>query len=254
MRKAPSGTSDIKKERPSLDGVHMHDWYGVLREHYNLKHEEAFDDLADLLFGYSCRDQEGEPTDEVPKELTDRRSEGYRLATAMRDNAAAMIKSLDTIHSALNAFNDEIVRWHPPLLEAILDTDLEGPGNLFLPDELSVLMTFFGEHDWDAAAAVLTKMSSLPVKEKLARGPVPNTTLRRAVKACRDYWKDVEGKKWTMSSLKHNEGRNPKKGASRANLQGKCEAFVADLLFRSGIRYSLQELSSAWVIVDRLDA
>jgi hypothetical protein len=248
ISREPSKPRKNMSARPTLDGVTMDDWFGVLQPFYDLKNEEAFDGLAQLLFEYSCRDQEGEPTDAVPKDLSARRSDGYQLATTMRDNAAAMIRSLDAIHDAMNAFNDDVVRWHPPLLESIFDVDTGDPGNVFLPEQIEILQTFFREADWNRAADTLAKLAALPVKKKLARGPVPNTTLRRAVSACRDYWRDAEGKSWTMSSLKHAAVRDENKPHT---LQGECETFVADLIIRSGVRCPLQDLSNAWVAVDR---
>lgn len=239
--------------RPLFD-VRFDELFGSISDHFSLKHEVQFDELYDYLFGLSCRDQEGEPDDPSPqpKELARRRSEGYKLASSMRDNARAMLTSLGEIHRCYLAFNDDVVRWNPSLLEAVFDVDTGDPDNLFLPEQLDVLQSFFG-FNWDAVDDRLTAMAALPVRRDLATGPVANVTLRRVVKACRFYWRDIEKRSWSMSALNRTETRNNKdagKPAERNLLQNECEIFVALMLEYSGIRYSLQELSTAWRKMD----
>jgi hypothetical protein len=168
----------------------------------------------------------------------------------MRNNAVAMIKSLDKIHAAMQAF-DEAVRWHPPLLEAILDVDVGEPGNILIPEAIEILPHFFRKTDWNAAAEALTELAALPVKAKRATGSVPNTTLQRAVAACRAYWVGGEDRRWSMSSLTFKSTRD---SSNPDLLQGECETFVADLLIRSGIRcLPFQALSTAWKAVDKAE-
>jgi hypothetical protein len=146
---------------------------------------------------------------------------------------------------------DLVVGTHPPLLEEIFDIDTGDPRNLAFPDRIVVLLTFFEETDWKKAADALTRLATIPVRERLARGPLRNETLRRGVKACRDYWKDVEGHSWWMSSLKIQSVRDSN---DRMNLQGKCEAFVTDLLTHCGLTHRLHDLCSAWTATDQANA
>lgn len=234
-------------ERPSIAGVVPHDLFGVIGPFFKLKHEEAFDELADYLVSLSCRDQEEEPVaGELPADVT-RRAEGHRLASVIQDQARRMALSLDAIHDAFGRF-EATVDHHPPLLEAIFEVDTGDPRNLFYPNEIAILLTFFRELDWDRAADALTRLAAIPVREKLARGPLRNETLRRAVAACRAYWRDVEGLPWSMSSLKVKNVRDLN---DPRNLQGRCEAFVSDMINQCGIVHGLHDLCSAWTAVDQ---
>jgi hypothetical protein len=159
-----------------------------------------------------------------------------------------MLIALDSIYAAMEQFHGEVVRWHPPLLEEIFDVDTGDPETLFLPERLDVLQTFFEAVQWEAPAGQISQLASLPVRASLARGPVKDATLRRALLALRHYWVEVEGRSWTMYFLKDPTVRQ---SDDRRDLKGECEAFVSDLLLASGIRHDLQSLSSAWLAVDR---
>jgi len=85
---------------------------------------------------------------------------------------------------------EAVVNSHPPLLEAIFDVDMGDPGQLFYPEQIAILITFFRDVNWDEAHAHMQLLADLPVREKLTRGPLKNATLRRAVEACRAYWRE----------------------------------------------------------------
>jgi hypothetical protein len=244
MGETPAERGKRLEKRQSITGLRFEEADEVLAASYRLTHVSELYDLLLHVFGLSCRDQEEDDDGALQK----RRADGHRLAIEMRDNARAMITSLEAIHAAWTKFNVDVVRWHPQLLEAVFDVDTEGPENMFLPEQIEVLQTFFPAGYWEDVEARLQVLVDLPIRPKLKRGPVENVTLRRAVTACRAYWRDVEGRSWTMSSLKNAAGRAENKPE---HLQGECELFVTDVLTACGVRYSLQELSSAWIALDR---
>lgn len=233
-------------ERPSLDGVLVVDTFEAIAPFYGLNDAAAFHELTEYLVGLACRDQE-DAIEENQQSLSERRQEGRRLALEMKNHASDMIASLDAIYQALERF-DTVVSIHPPLLEAIFEVDAGSPTRLVFPNEISVLHTFFREADWGQVTKALGRLADMPVRAKLARGPVPNETLRRAVSACRTYWKEAEGLPWSMSSLKVTSVREA--GQAR-NLKGRCEAFVSDICNQCDIAHELRDLCSAWTAVDR---
>jgi hypothetical protein len=246
------GTRQVAHKRPSLGGILLSDTFEVIASFYELKNGSAFHELTEYLVGLSCRDQEdeyiqadlalvGDPG------LSQRRAEGHQLARAVVSHALRASESLDAIFGALERF-DAIVQMHPPLLEAIFDTDTGDPRSLTMPDNLAILLHFSDKVDWSDAWDALRSLASIPVKMRLARGPVNNQTLRRAVAACRTYWQAEEGHSWSMSSLKSKAVRDENEPCY---LQGRCEAFVSDILTQTGIMHGLQDLCSAWTAVDR---
>ena len=252
MGKDAFGGRPATHERPSLAETLIIDSFDVLTCFYELRDGSAFHELTEYLVGLSCRDQEDEDViDELASQgdvgLSRRRAEGHRQARALRHHAVRALESIGAIDDAMRQF-DAAVQFHPPLLEAIFDVDTGVPGNLFAPEEIAILVTFFQEADWDQAAVALGRLGQLPVREKLARGPLRNETLRRAVAACRTYWRDTEGHSWSMSSLKIKNVRDLN---DPRNLQGRCEAFVSDIVSLCGITHGLHDLSSAWSAVDK---
>lgn len=243
MGETPAERGKRLEKRPSIIGLRFEEADEVLAGSYRLTHVTELYDLLLHVFGLSCRDQEEEDDGALQK----RRADGHRLAIEMRDNARAMITSLEAIHAAWTKFNVDVVRWHPPLLEAVFDVGTGGPENAFLPEQIEVLQTFFPTGYWEDVEARLQALVDLPIRPKLKRGPVENVTLRRAVAACRTYWRDVEGRSWTMSSLKTIEARAENKPE---RLQGECELFVTDVLTAFGIHYTLKDLYSAWSGLD----
>ena len=239
-------------ERPDLSNTRVVETFDVIAGFYGLNDEMAFHELTEYLVGLSCRDQEDEF---VVKELeadgdlglAQRRAEGHQLALKLKDQAARMLEGLEAIENALARF-DAVVKIHPPLLEAIFETDTGDPRNLFFPEKLTILLHFFQAANWDQAADALSQLSALPVRKKLARGPLKNETLRRAVSACRAYWRNTEKHSWSMSSLKVKNVRDLN---DPVNLQGHCERFVSDVLTQTGISHGLHDLCSAWTAVDR---
>lgn len=182
--------------------------------------------------------------------MSGRRAEGHRQAKAVRDHASNALESINAIFEAMRQF-EATVRFNPSLLEAIFDVDTGDPRNLFPPDDLAILSTFFQEDVWEQAAVAFGRLSHLPIREKLARGPLRNETLRRSVAACRIYWNDMEGHSWSMHSLKVKSVREED---NAGYLQGQCEAFVSDVINLCGIKHSLQDLASAWSAVDKFQA
>lgn len=164
------------------------------------------------------------------------------MAKIMRDNAASILKSIDNIGLARAAFQDTVA-WHPTLLEEIFDVDVGGPEVVWLPESIQIVDSFFGGVDWDKLETNLVAMAKLPVVSTTKRGPVANRTLRLGLIACREYWRDVEGKSWVMAGLKDHQVRHDNQ---RDTLWGECEMFAACVLDACGINYTLQELSSAW--------
>ncbi|MDR6833607.1 MULTISPECIES: hypothetical protein [unclassified Sphingopyxis] len=228
--------------------------------------------LVDQIFGLSCRDQEERYND--PRQMASRRSEGFRLAKRMQAEATQMLVHLEKLYGAYKDFH-AAVRFHPALLEEIFDVNIGDPDELFLPAQLNILQTaFYDETDlaltpvpslpeqpsvadavqpcppflWESIDARLQALTGLPVKAALARGPVPNLVLQKAVERCRSHWVKCEGRSWSMSSLKVREVRDDNDDAT---LKGSCERFVVDVLRVAGLRFNLSDLASAWDAVDR---
>lgn len=231
--------------------------------------------LVDHLFGLACRDQEQRYIE--PSKMAERRRDGFKLAKEVQKEAATMLVSLQRLHRAYCDFH-EVVRFNPSLLNSIFDVDAGGPEELFLPRSLEILQSGFYEVPpveqldeserasdsdvakildpiapcppflWESIDTKLQEFATLPVKARLARGPVRNAVLYAAVSSCRKYWVDVEHRSWTMSSLKVAAVRNE---SDVETLKGQCEKFVADALNEAGIRFSLSDLSSTWDAIDK---
>lgn len=216
-------------------------------EFYGLAHYPDMLDLAERLESYACRDQDN-PDDAnlatIP--MTERRATGHRLAGEIRDHAREMIRNLEAIHRKIGRF-EETTRMLPALLEEIFDVDTGPPNNLFLPKPIAPLEDFFGRRSWDEVDADLVRLIDMPVRPKVNRGPVPRLVLRHALVACRRYWSGVEGRSWSMSSLKQGATR---KQADRMLLQGECEAFVCDMLALTGVGADLPAVATAWTWTD----
>ncbi|KFD26156.1 hypothetical protein IH86_21605 [Sphingobium yanoikuyae] len=215
---------------------------------YDLTDEDALHELLTLLLSYSCRDQEGEPDDASPKDLTQRRTLGHKLAQQIVANAASALQLIDDIERARADF-EGIVLDHPALLEEIFDVDVGPPDVLIYPAELSGFKTFYSDVGGKMTEAALAALAATPVRPKLNRGPVKNVILINAVAACRNYWRDHEKLPWSMSALKNQKTREED---NRKHLQGMCEAFVADVLQACGVRFTLVNLVTAWTEVDKL--
>lgn len=238
-------------ERPSLENTLLSDTFDTLAEFYNLQDAEAFEHLTEYLVGLSCRDQEGEefrPFSGPEAAMSvSRRREGHALALKLREHATAALQAISAISEDLQRF-DAVVNLHPPLLEAIFEVDLGDPQNLTIPASIgSLLESFEGPH-FQEVEQVLSKLAALPIRVDLMKGPMPNITLRRAVAACRSYWRENEGHSWSMSSLKVKAVRDEN---DRQYLQGRCEAFVSDVLTQCGLVYGLHDLCNAWSAVDK---
>ncbi|MBO9511687.1 hypothetical protein [Erythrobacter sp. A6_0] len=237
--------------RPSLEGTLLSETFEAIAGFYKLKNADAFDDLTEYLVALSCRDQEGEEyrpfSDPEAAASTSRRSDGHAIALRLRDHATQALKIINAIDEDLKRF-DAVVNLHPPLLEAIFDLDLGDPKDLTVPPEIGSLLQFFGAADFKGVELALSQLEAIPVRNKLLKGPMPNVTLRRAVAACRHYWRGTEGHSWSMSSLKEKAVRDEN---NRQFLQGKCEGFVSDILTQCGIVFGLHELCSAWSAVDK---
>lgn len=228
--------------------------------------------LVDQLFGLSCRDQEERYNE--PQQMASRRSAGFRLAKQMQAEAGKMLVHLEKLHRAYGDFH-AVVRLNPGLLEEIFDVNAGDPDELFLPAQLNILQTaFYDESDlaqtsvpaaieqsspadamqpcppflWDSIDARLQALARLPVKAVLARGPVANMVLQKAVECCRSHWVNCEGRSWSMSSLKIRDVRDDN---DEATLKGACERFVVDVLRVAGLRFNLLDLASAWDAVDK---
>ncbi|HVK55144.1 MAG TPA: hypothetical protein VM532_08975 [Burkholderiales bacterium] len=228
--------------------------------------------LVDQLFGLSCRDQDERYND--PRQMASRRSEGFRLAKRVQAEAAQMLVHLEELHRAYKDFH-ATVRFNPALLEEIFDVSAGYPDELFLPAQLNILHTaFYDETDlalasepsaleqpsaanamqpcppflWESIDARLQALTGLPVKAALARGPVPNLVLQKAVERCHRHWVNCESRSWSMSSLKAREVRDDN---DEATLKGSCERFVVDVLRVAGFHFNLSDLASTWDAVDK---
>lgn len=260
---------------PKIGAVGFAEAAAQLAIRHGLGHSAELELLIDHLFGLACRDQEERYVE--PSKMAERRREGFKLARAMRDEATVMLASLERLHCAYNQFQD-VVSFNTGLLTSIFNAELGPPEELCLPRDLEILQTGFYDglstqaldeaisgclaelpnsidpvlpcppFLWETVDAKLREFASLPVKAKLARGPLRNAALFAAVSSCRDYWVDAECRSWTMSSLKIAAVRSE---SDVANLKGSCEKFVADVLSEAGVRFSLSDLSSAWDAVDK---
>lgn len=230
-------------------GLLLADAFSFFGPCYDLSNEAAFDELLDVLNGHSLRDQESSEDAEPSEEIftySRRRFEGHRLAVKARDQARLALAALDDIHSTLESFH-RTIKWSPPLLEELFHVDLSEPRSFFIPGEIDILSTFFEGFDWDEAAHRLERLVDLPLRPKLSRGPMKNTTLQRSLAVCREYWRDVEGRSWSMSSLKVKAVRDQN---DPLLLQGACEAFVSDVFNYLELRHGLHDLCSGWTAVE----
>lgn len=247
-----------------------------LADAYGLENSHALQRLLDMLFGYSCRDQTVGIT---PEQLSERRAKAYKHAQLLRNEAASMLMSLGKINEAMIGFN-EVAAFNSAILEAVFDVCTGEPDNLFLPPSLSVLADFFpgwvlGDDVkiiksyeemalegnladdiqqalkwrflWEEVDDRLTKLAALPVRDKLARGRMPNVVLRQAVALIEHFWRHHTPHSWSMSALKNKETREE---SDVETLQGDCERFVAEVLTVSGLRFNLPDLYNAWSAVD----
>ncbi len=221
------------------------DLWKPVSEFYGLQDEMAFDDLVTLLHSSSCCDQE-DPVEGEPS-VVERRAGIFRAAHALKRQALSMRQTYDQMRADLNHLH-ELLQDQDFLLEAVFDVDTRSNNNGFRSEKLDILYSFDGAIDQEKLREWLHAVETLVVRDSLKRGPIANTTLRSCVAACRDYWIDAEHRSWSMSSLKAKVVRDENK---RANLQGECEAFVADLLDVYAIRFTLAELATAWTAVDK---
>lgn len=250
-----------------------------LAQRHGLCRSAELELLIDYIFGLSCRDQDQEVFElqqapgrrDASKDRSARRSQGFKLAKAMRDDARLMLAALERIHKNMCAF-DGVVGSNPALLESIFEVDCGPPDELSIPDEIGVLHTLFNDNDfertaleelsgqailasydlcqkgfWEAVDARLARLAALPIRAKLSRGPMADKVLQTCLASAKSYWLS-QGKSWSMSSLKHAVTRN-QNGPN--TLQGGCEQFVHDLLSTCSIQYSLRELANAWAWVDQ---
>jgi len=227
--------------------IHASKLFERMRTAFKLQHEADFDALVEALVEISCAEQRGEPEDPKPN-FSDLRSRGRELALAMRDHAASALASLSTIEEALRQFNDDIVMRDSALLEAVFDVDMAADNGGYLPPSINVLSRFYGSADWEGTREALQEFASFPIRQTSARGPMPNAPLRNALKACRRYWRNIEGKAWIMVGLRKQEERNR---GDLCDLSNDCEVFLGAILRATGVRYSLQDLASAWKAIDR---
>lgn len=247
MGKASKSSRRDVRERPKLIGP-FHEVAPVLMDFYGLTDEPALNELMMLLFGYSCRDQEGEPENESPKDLAKRRSTGHALAEKIVGNARQALDLIDKIEVDRANFED-VVLDNPALLEEIFDIDVGPPDVLFYPPELDAFKNFFANINGEEVKDAFSALAKTPVRPKLNRGRVRNVTIFNAVAACREYWKGQKDHSWSMSALKVTQTRDRFTGA---NLQGVCESFVFDIIHYCGIRFNLKQLVTAWTEVDKL--
>jgi hypothetical protein len=249
MGKAPSKPRKDMRERPVLTGVHFDELFAKLSTFYDLRHEDALDELYNELVDIACHEL-GDPEAIKPtsQQLALHRADAHRLAGLMRDEAAAILISLDHIHAAHAEFNNAIGDTDSLLMEAVFDADPQDPTTTELPAQTRILREFRTSDQWSEVLDALRRMASLPVRPVLDRGPVrTKLPLERAVRACREYWTTVEGHSWSMYRLKETGVRA---GNDRRDLTGVCEAFVADLLAYTFVPYDLQALSTAWLSID----
>lgn len=239
---------DGVRARPRLKGVQADSLYSTLEKFWRLTREAELDELFNELWGYACRDQ-GAEADESDLTLLERRNRGHSHALAAAKLARRATDDIRAIRSCLEQFHTDI-DWSPPLLEAIFNVDLANPRDVTLPPEILILMSFERRSDWDAVEGALMDLERLPVRPRFAPGTIPNVTLQRAVRACRHYWRDVEGRAWGMNSLKDKAIRDKN---DIEELAGPAEVFVADLLEYVGIEFGLQELCAAWTAIERID-
>jgi hypothetical protein len=245
MGKAPSKPRKDMRERPVLTGVHFNELFAKLSPFYELRHEDALDELYNELVDIACHELGDPPTSQ---QLALRRADAHRLAGLMRDEAAAILMALDRIHAAHDEFNTAISDAGSLLMETVFDADPQDPTTSELPAQTRILSQFRTSDQWSEVLDALTRMANLPVRPVLDRGPVrTKLPLERAVRACREYWTNVEGHSWSMYRLKETGVRA---GNDRQDLTGVCEAFVADLLAYTFVPYDLQALSTAWLAID----
>jgi len=214
--------------------------------HYELRDPVALDELAHTLIGYACRDQFNNP---MPGEAVDRRRLGRGLARRIKTDASNMIQLARSLQKSAQEFQ-KVVHWSPALLEEIFQLELPEPGGLeglFLPAELVCIDGVVERAGaWTLLERSLQPLASLPVRTGKSGTPA-NITLRHAVRSCRRYWCDVEKLPWGMYRLSEATVRRKN---DRADLVGRAEQFVANMLTICGVGFNLQGLNSAWKAVD----
>jgi len=145
--------------------------------------------------------------------------------------------------------HDGLRPWSSIMLSQVFEIPLVGPTALDLPPELHALraLTISGE-EWANRLDVLHELAELPVRKRIASGPVPDPVLRSALIACRRYWLQL-GRDWKRKDLAEGHFRETV-GGRTGQLTGPAESFVVDVLAASKIDFDLTRLNSAWVGLD----
>ena len=250
MGAAPSKRRPDTRQRPSLTGVRSEDLFALLAPFYGFKHEVQFDEMLERLWGIFCTDLGGDPDTPLPKadELSVRRSQGYRLASTMRSEAAAALAAIQAVRAATEAFNRDVVRFEPLLHEQIFKGAEQDPTTTSLPEQIDILEHLERFEHWSGAVALLQRVAELPVRATLARGPMRgNSVLYKALALCRSYWVGDEKLSWGMFRLKELDVRDKN---LPSDVNGVCESFVFDLLTYNHIPFTLKSLASTWQQLD----
>lgn len=105
------------------------------------------------------------------------------------------------------------------------------------------------EPEWAELLDLVRELSELPVRRRIATGPVADPVLRPALLACRRFWLRSGGD-WKRQDLTEATFRDERVGAEAEQLRGKAESFVVDALNASDITFDLTRLNSAWIALD----
>ena len=179
------------------------------------------------------------------------RKRARRRAAKIRDAAKEVQRLLRIINTESREFGEETA-WSAHILDEVFDLKDKGQFGTSIyrmPNELSMLEVVSRRAiDLEKICSQLDPLASLPLSEPKS-GPPPNMPVRYAVKACQEFWVNVEGRKWEIFTLNDTFVR---KANMIAGLKNPCEQFVANMLSACGIRFNLTSLRSAWAEVDDL--
>lgn len=208
----------------------------AIAKRYALQLDEELCDFMDYVRNTGTRDA-----------LPDWSVQRFISERALAKNSLADITKLSkSIEDLINELTNRIIdfedqyEYNPTLMDAVTEANLGEPNDLFPDSPLNAL-----QHYQRAAelrhnfVSQLRAISKIPILRS-DRGRVSNTTLKRAVGACRHFWQET-GRGWTSDNLADHESE-----WAIADLSSDAERFVADVLRVSGFDFTFDELQTSW--------
>lgn len=244
-------SSDGGKLSRHLSYVSWNDRADELAARHGLANVGEIEDLFEQLDGLAIRDQ-GLPAGQA---ATRQRRQVAKAARNINREAETIIHAAKKLRSALAEFSsavsverdDGLSTWSASMLHQVFDIAPVDPAALDLPPELRALEAVgIPERQWLKGLRIMHDLASLPVRQRIRRGPVPDPVLVRAVLACRSFWESL-GRSWKRRDLAETVFRDEAAGARREDLRGPAEKFLVDALTAADIKFTLPQLNGAWV-------